>query len=734
RLHPFTVSFSLPDRIGRLADLARNVWWSWNPQARALFERLDGRRFEALEGNPVRLLRALDAQALAAAARDAGFLAAYDAVLAEFDGYLARKPAAAPATAYFCAEFAIHESLPIFSGGLGVLAGDHLKSASDLALPIVAVGLRYRDGYFRQRIEADGRQAAEFSAYDPRETPLQEATGADGAPLRIAIPMPERELKAGVWRLDVGSIPLFLLDTLVPENDPADREVTDRLYPSEREPRLRQEILLGRGGWRLLRALGRAPQVCHLNEGHSAFLLLERLLDLVESKGLTYAEAAEVVRAGTAFTTHTPVPAGHDRFAEGLMRRYFSHVAQRLGLDWEEFLALGGGTSDSREFSMTALALRLSGRSNAVSRRHGEVSRKLNADVWPGLHPAEAPIDAITNGVHLPTWVGPEVDALFDRHLAPTWRRADPERLDWTRLESLPDAELWAARTAQRKRFLDLLRRSVEETGLRRGERPARLRRRLEGARGDALWIGIARRFAPYKRATLLFRDAERLAALLDNAERPVRVVFAGKSHPNDAEGAELVRTVVELTTDDRFSGRVFFVEDYGLAAARALVQGVDVWLNTPTRPLEASGTSGMKACANGVLHLSVLDGWWCEGNDGSNGWTVGEGREYENPEMQNEHDARTLYARLEGEIAPLFFDRDAAGLPGGGLARVKRALATVPAWFNTHRMVADYLRRVYAPLGRAVARLENNEHAEARAAARRHRQLRDGWKDVRIA
>jgi len=734
QLYRFSVSAALPPRIARLHELARNLWWSWNAQGRALFERIAGQPLREVDDNPIRLLRSLDPQTLAAFARSKEFLAAYDATLAEFDAYLARPPADAPAIAYLCAEFAVHPSLPIYSGGLGVLAGDHLKSASDLALPLVGVGLRYSDGYFRQRITPEGRQGVEFVAFDPREGPITEVTGPDGAPVRIVLKMPERDLKAGVWRVEVGSVPLFLLDTLLPDTDPADRDITQRLYPSDREQRIRQEILLGMGGWRMLKAVGRVPAVCHLNEGHSAFVLFERLLDLVEGSGLTFAEASEVVRKSTVFTTHTPVPAGHDRFAEGLMRRYFGNVAQRLGLDWGEFYALGVGASDPHHFSMTNLALRLAGRANGVSRLHGDVSRRMSAEIWPGFHAAEAPIDSVTNGVHLATWVGPEMNRLFETYVSPSWRRATGEAVAWERAELIPDGELWQARREQRRRLLQHIRTATEEVGLRRGERPVQLKRRLEGVREEALWIGFARRFAPYKRATLLFRDPDRLAALLDDPGRPVRLVFAGKSHPDDREGADLVKTVVDFTTDPRFAGRVFFLEDYGIPSAQLLVQGVDVWLNTPTRPLEASGTSGMKACANGVIHMSVLDGWWVEGYDGGNGWTIGEGRAYESPEMQNEHDSRTLYGTLETEVVPLFFERDPdAGVPVGWLAKVKRSLATVPSFFNTHRMVGEYLRSSYAPLAKAAARLSEREFAGARAETARKKRIRDSWKDVHI-
>jgi phosphorylase/glycogen(starch) synthase len=733
QLHRFTVTAKIPDRIARLRELAGNLWWSWNPAASTLFEAIEPELWVETKRNPIALLRHVDPARLEELAATESFLQRFDAVMSRLDAYLGREKTGAPATTYFCAEFALHESLPIYSGGLGVLAGDHLKSASDLALPLSAVGLFYSHGYFVQRIQPGGEQGAEFVRTDLRDAPLSEVEGEGGVPLRIRIPMPERDLMAGAYRVQVGGVELLLLDTHVTENDPGDQDVTFRLYPSDREPRLRQEILLGMGGWRLLKALGKTPEVCHLNEGHSAFLLLERLLDLVEEQGLTFAEAEEVVRNSTLFTTHTPVPAGHDRFSEGLMRRYFGHVAARLGLDWEEFLDLGRASRDDHEFSMTVLALRLSGRANGVSRLHGEVSRDMLTNVWPGFHTAETPVDSITNGVHLPTWVGPEMRGLIDAGLGNDWPVRELEPAAWKDLEDLDDEALWVARKAQRNRMVEFLRESVERTGLRRGESPAALRKRIEGITEDALWIGYARRFAPYKRATLLFQDAERLAALLDDEERPVRVVFAGKSHPDDHDGGRLVQEIVKLTQDERFAGRVFLVEDYDMSVGRQLVQGVDIWLNTPTRPLEASGTSGMKACLNAGIHLSILDGWWCEGYDGDNGWAIGEGREYDNPEMQREHDSRSLYGLLETDIVPLFFHRDYEGLPRLWLERCRHTLATVPAVFNTNRMVSDYARFGYRPLGERLETVAADEYRGARERAARHARLKRDWEGLFI-
>jgi len=728
QFHRFTVAAVPPPQLARLPELARNIWWSWNPRARALFEALDPDM-----NNPVRMLRSLDPARLLEAASDPAFLELQDEVLADFDGYLSRPRADIADTAYFCAEFALHDTLPIYSGGLGVLAGDHLKSASDLQLPLVGVGLRYAKGYFVQRIQPDGRQGAEFVRYDPRETPLTEVVDGSGEPLSVTLRLPGGDLHAKVWRVDVGSVQLYLLDTLVKENDPDAQAITERLYVSDRESRLRQELLLGMGGWRMLRKLGKLPEVCHLNEGHSAFLLLERLLDLVEEFGMTYQEAAIAVRSSTMFTTHTPVPAGHDRFSEGLMRRYFGHVAQRLGLDWDEFFDLGRTSRDDHEFSMTVLALNLSGRANGVSRLHGEVSREMLDDVWPGTHVKETPVGSITNGVHLATWAGTGIHTLLERHIGPGWSRANLAAETWQKAEQIPDDELWETRTEQKRGMVAFLRRSIEESGVRRGEPPTLLAARISGISEDALWIGYARRFAPYKRATLLFRNMERLIRLLENEERPVRIVFAGKSHPDDAEGADLVRQVVEMTGRPGLLGRVFFVEDYDMAIAHKLVTGVDVWLNTPTRPLEASGTSGMKACLNGGLHFSVLDGWWCEGYDGANGWAIGEGREYSSPEMQAEHDSRSLYGLLETEIVPQFFDRDEWGRPAAWLDRVRRCIATIPPVFTTHRMVADYVRQGYAPLGERAQAVAADEYLVARRIADRNSRLTDAWTEVHI-
>ena len=732
-LHAFTVAAEVPERLRRMVALARNVWWSWHPEAQALFEELDPDAYRKAKGNPVALLMSLSQSAIAAASASADYIERCTNVLADFDRYLDRDSQPIDAIAYFSAEFALHECLPIYSGGLGVLAGDHLKSASDLRLPLTAVGLRYTDGYFSQKIGRDGRQGVQPQTADPRTMPMSPVLDAEGEPLRITIPLPEHELLATAWRVDVGQVPLFLLDTNIPDNDEGNQGLTRKLYPSEREWRLRQEILLGMGGWKLLRKLGREPEVCHLNEGHSAFLLLERLLELVEEKGLTYDQAAVVVRGSSLFTTHTPVPAGHDRFHEELMRRYFAGIATRLGLDWEEFFDLGRTSKEDDEFSMTTLALRLTGRANGVSALHGEVSRTMLADTWPGLHETETPVSSVTNGVHLPTWCGPFLRPVIDARLGRKWLEENTGADDWALVGALSDTEIWSMHALQKHRMLEFVRDRIEKTGLRRGLAAKTMRDRLEQLTDDALVIGYARRFAPYKRATLLFRDRERLLELMDESDRPVRIIYAGKAHPDDSAGGDLVHEIVSLTDDPRFSGKVFFVEDYDMDVARYLVTGVDVWLNTPTRPLEASGTSGMKAALNGVLHASILDGWWCEGYDGTNGFKIGDGADAADPEVQAEHDSRALYRMLETEMIEEYFDRGADGLPRKWIERMRRSMTTVPAFFSTHRMVSDYAKFGYAPLGVRARELSNDSFRVARDQAQREEHLEQAWSQVRI-
>ena len=721
RLTPFRVSATLPDVLRGLERLSANLWWSWDAEATALFRDLYPARWEGCRHNAVAFLRDIYTEDLAARARDPKYLSRLEAVLKRFDDYLARADAGSGKSAiskqhpvaYFCAEFGVHESLRVYSGGLGALAGDHLKSASDLGVPLVAVGLFYRSGYVEQRLTARGEQIAGEAINDPRELPLELAVGLDGEPTEVEIGLPSSTLYLRAWKTQVGRVPLYLLDSDVERNRPEDRGVTRQLYGGDQETRLRQEIALGRGGARLLARLAIEPSVWHLNEGHAAFVGVERAGRMVRELGLTFDEAREIVRSSTLFTTHTPVPAGHDRFGEDLMRRYFSDSPAAFGVPWERFYELGLAEDDRASFNMTYLAIGFSSFVNGVSRLHGQVSRRLLRPCWPKLLEGEVPVQSVTNGVHLGTWTDPDV------------ARASAHSFD--------GRALWAARRGTKRRLLDRIRASLERSFAERGDSPALLARMLEGLDPDALWIGFARRFAPYKRAQLLFRDPVRLARLLSNPQRPMRVVLGGKAHPHDQHGLDILKQVALQARSDPFVGRVFFLEDYDLDLARTLVQGADVWLNTPVRPLEASGTSGMKAAANGALNVSVLDGWWIEACDGKNGWAIGERRARATQELQDELDSEHLYRLLEEEVAPLYHRRDDSGLPAEWLERVRHDLETIPPVFNTDRMVAEYRDRAYAPLAARWSELSRNGATGARELAARNARIRRGFAQVKI-
>ncbi len=719
RLVPFTVSATLPEPLIGLRALARNLWWCWSPH-RALFEELSPRAWESSGHNPVAVLQNAYADDLRERAADGDYCARVQRASAELDEYLSQRPqggtdgpSADRPVAYFCAEFGLHESLPIYSGGLGILAGDHLKSASDLNVPLVAVGLFYRMGYMGQRLTAAGEQVAIDRENDPDRLPLDAVLDPNGEPLHITLKLPGRSLTLRAWTVAVGRVTLYLLDSNVAQNLAEDRDITRNLYGGDAETRIVQEIVLGRGGVRLLRQLDIHPSVYHMNEGHAAFLTLERIARLVREEGLTFDAAREMVRGTTLFTTHTPVPAGHDRFNEDLMRRYFSDAAEWVGLPWERFYALGNDGGEGGEFNMTHLALAFSSWRNGVSKLHGEVSRSLLAGFWPALLESEVPIASVTNGIHLKTWTSPEILTLSATEPAP-----DP-------------AALWRARGQLKRRLLDAVEARLKASFVARGDSPALLEQLLGGLDENALLIGFARRFAPYKRADLMFTDRDRLQALLDDTERPVRVLVAGKAHPRDERGKEIVRAVVERSREPAFRGRVIFLEDYDMALAYALVCGVDVWLNNPIRPMEASGTSGMKAAANGALNLSVSDGWWPEGFDGNNGWVIGDVAGYDDQELQNLADASALYRTLEEEVVPLYFDRDAAGVPQGWMARVAHTLASIPPQFNTDRMVSDYLRQAYRPLATAYHTLGADHRALAQHRARELARLRRGFEQV---
>ncbi|MDK2744956.1 MAG: alpha-glucan family phosphorylase [Nitrospira sp. BO4] len=695
----------LPQSLNRLPELARNLWWSWTLEARQLFEVIDPTLWFLTNHNPVKLLADVKADRLTRLAEDPAFLRQYSAVFRLFDEYLANKKSwvgthhadlTKTTIAYFSAEFGLHASVPIYSGGLGILAGDHCKEASDLGLPLVGIGFMYPQGYFRQRITPEGWQEAAYAPFNRDESPVHPALTPSGEPCRFAVEMGNRRVTAAVWKVLVGRIPLFLIDTDVPENSPEDRALSARLYGGDQEMRLCQEILLGIGGVRMLRSLGISPSVWHANEGHSAFLTLERVRELVQ-KGSSHAEASELVRQSTVFTTHTPVPAGHDVFPHYLMDRYFAGYWEQLGLSRDEFLRLGE-TPESRGqgFNMTALVMRLSAHVNGVSREHGRVTREMWHHFWPGLPTDQIPIRSVTNGIHAPTWISPELHHLYSKSLSPTWTHTCDDPAMWQRVMDIPDHELWTVRQTMKRKLMGFIRDRARNGWMHGHLQPSQVLTRGTLLDPEALTIGFARRFATYKRATLLFRDLERLKALLQDRWRPVQLIFAGKAHPADEPGRYFIHEVLSFCHDHKLGGRVAFLEDYEMHMAKYLVQGVDIWLNTPRFPLEASGTSGMKAALNGVLNLSVLDGWWVEGYNGANGWGIQPLSEQADPQAQDHHDTEQLYRMLEQEVVPLFYQRDRDGIPRGWLQMVKECIRTIAPQFCTTRMVKDYVSLMY--------------------------------------
>ncbi len=733
----------IPTRISRLHELAYNLWWSWHAEAQQLYQTIDTELWQRSGHNPVRLLREVAPERLNALASDPTFLKHYDQVLQAFDAYMKTEqtwfahtyPALRGQTiAYFSMEFGLHESLPIYSGGLGILSGDHCKEASDLGLPLVGVGFLYPQGYFSQRITADGVQEASYDKLRFSEVSATPALTPDGSEVVINVDLPGRKVYAKVWKIQVGRIPLYLMDTDVAPNAPNDRVLAAHLYGGDHEIRISQEIVLGIGGVRALRALGLKPALWHMNEGHAAFLGLERARELVAEAGLTFAEAREAVAANAVFTTHTPVPAGNDAFGLDLIDRYFNSYWGQLGLNRDQFMELARqDQSWGPSFSMTVLALNLSGQHNGVSKLHGDVSRRMWQFLWPGVDIDEVPIGSITNGVHTETWLAPALGTLYDRRLGPAWREHLDQPETWEPITSVPDQELWQTHCQLKTALIDYAREHIKQHRLRLGEGARQIEEAATMLDPNAFTIGFARRFATYKRATLIFRDLERIRRLLQSPDRPVQMIFAGKAHPADEPGKALIQQVYRLSRQPGFAGHIVFLEDYDIDMARKLVSGVDLWLNNPIRPYEASGTSGQKASLNGVPNCSILDGWWVEGYNGQNGWAFGEQREYQNSDLQAEADALALYAVLEQEIIPLFFERDAQGIPRGWLRIMKEAIRTIAPQFSMRRMVKEYTGRLYIPGERQGQFVTQDHYALARSLAAWKQQIRQAWPQVGI-
>jgi starch phosphorylase len=741
----FSVVPSLPPRLAPLRELAYNLWWTWNLDAIDLFRRLDRDLWETTGHNPVAMLGLVKQQRLEEAVADEGFMSQLMRVYQALNHYLSSRDTwyqrhygdrtTHPRIAYFSAEYGLTEALPVYSGGLGVLAGDHLKSASDLGLPLVGVGLLYQEGYFRQYLNADGWQQESYPVNDFYTMPVQLERGRDGQPVTVEVQYPGRPVVAQVWRVQAGRVPLYLLDTNLPVNRPEDRGITARLYGGDLDMRIRQEIMLGIGGMRALAALEIEPTVCHMNEGHSAFLGLERIRVTMQREGVSFAVARSATAAGNIFTTHTPVPAGIDLFPPNLMDYYFASYYQELGLSRDQFLQLGRRTGAPAEesFSMAVLALRLATEANGVSALHGRVARNMWQDLWPQTPVEEVPISSITNGVHPRSWISSDMAGLLERYLGPHYIERPYDHTVWQGVNRIPDEELWRTHERRRERLVAVARERLRRQLERRGAPNQEIAEASEVLDPEALTIVFARRFATYKRALLLFTDPERLSAILNQRGRPVQIIFAGKAHPRDNPGKEFIRKLVHLARRDDMRQRVLFLEDYDMALARYLVQGADVWLNTPRRGLEASGTSGMKAAANGGINLSTLDGWWVEGYSPDLGWAIGHGEVYEDVYYGDEVEARALYDLLERDVVPLFYQRGTDGLPREWIARMKRSMSRITSHFNTHRMLEEYTDQLYMPAAERYDRLVADDLRNAVALSEWLDRIHQQWPNLRI-
>ena len=700
-------NFSLPRRIQRLSELSFNLWWVWNQDAQQLFRLIDKPLWDKLNHNPIAFLHHVDQDRLISKINDLYFLERYDLVIKKFDQYLESKKTWYEETypqlkdekiAYFSFEFGLHESLPVYAGGLGILAGDHLKTASDLGLPLVGVGFIYKNGYFMQSITEDGWQETRNFYLDYTEAPIIPLTDNQGKPLTISIDLPGRKVFARIWQVNIGRVFLYLLDSDLEENSPNDRQLTSRLYSNDLEVRISQEILLGMGGVRALRLLGYSPTVWHMNEGHSAFLALERILEMM-GNGKTFQDASEIVKKNNVFTTHTPVPAGNDQFPIWLIDKYFSQIWPKLNLSRDEFVGLGNQSQAWGDtFVMPVLALKLSEHRNAVSELHGDVSRKMWNWLWMDRPENEVPITHITNGIHTGTWIARQMNLLFQKYISPDWFEHVDDPEIWENIEKIPDHELWAVRKHLKRKLTVYCNETARTKWQQGGFHPVQVVASGVLMEPYSLTIGFARRFATYKRANLVLRDYERLMKIVTNERRPVQIIFSGKAHPADEPGKLIIQEIYRAVKDAKMGGRLIFLEDYDMNLGRLLVQGVDVWLNTPRRPNEASGTSGMKAALNGVLNFSVLDGWWREGYNGKNGWPIGDDTEYQDTNQQDELDSRELYDTLENEIIPLYYQsRSADNLPNEWIAKLKETIRSNAPRFSTRRMVKEYMNILYA-------------------------------------
>ncbi|HDR05360.1 MAG TPA: alpha-glucan family phosphorylase [Candidatus Marinimicrobia bacterium] len=734
-----TVQSFFPEELKQLQDFSYNLWWSWKPKAQKLFKQLDEKLWYEVEHNPLKLFKHIGQDQLNKKNQDPEFNKLFKEVMSEFENYMTRQDTWFNTNypnredfliAYFSAEFGVHETVPVYSGGLGVLAGDHCKAASDLGVPLVGVGMMYKQGYFIQQIDADGWQKALYPSHDFGEIPITLVNDEEGLPIKISLNMPGRKVYAQIWQMIAGRTVIYLLDSDLQENLPEDRMVTSQLYGGDNEMRITQELLLGIGGVRALRAMGYNPTVWHMNEGHSAFLVLERIREYIE-KGYSFDIARELVGASSVFTTHTPVPAGHDAFNRELMLKYFGECHPLYGLEWENFYKLGKDANDL--FSMTILALKISKSANGVSKLHGEVSRKLWSEVFHEIPEDEVPITYVTNGVHTETWLSREFRKLYNEYINNNWL----DRLDdlkiWEAVDTIPSAKLWETHLHRKQRLSDVVRQKIENRNRRNGVPAHITARMLESLLPKSLFIGFARRFATYKRATLLFKDRERLKKLLNNKDRPIVLFYAGKAHPADRPGQEFIREINKLAFEDDFIGKIIILENYNLSLARYLVSGVDIWLNTPRRPREASGTSGQKVPINGGINWSVMDGWWVEGYNQKNGWTIGEPKEYASNDIQDHEDSASIYYTLENSILPEYFEFNKQGYSEAWVQRMRESIKSVLPKFSTARMVKDYVNRIYIPAGDYSEKIRTKDYKAAIELVEWKRKIINEWTQVWI-
>ena len=738
-----TVNPQLPKRIEKLSEISNNLWWSWNTEFLRLFQKIDKDLWEESEKNPVKFLKRVSQEKLDNASKNAMFLKEYDKLVDNFENYMKSKNTwfsnkypenKNDLIAYFSAEYGLDQTIPIYSGGLGILSGDHLKSASDLGIPLVAVGLLYKNGYFHQKINGYGGQETEYNNIDLYDLPINAVKDQNGEDLIIYVKFPKRRLYLKVWQINVGRVKLYLLDSDIEKNNEEDRDVTLRLYGGDQEMRIRQEIVLGMAGVNLLRTLGLKPTVYHMNEGHSAFLTLEIIKNTIKEKQVSFDVAKDIASSKTVFTTHTPVPAGNDIFPLDLVEKYFKDFWPRLGISKEEFLKLGMKPTQDLEpgFNMGILALKIAGKKNGVSKLHGAVSRELFGEVWPEIAANESPITYVTNGIHTCSGLSPRLKELYNKYLIPYWQ--DNIHLDktWEKVKDIPDQELWEAHMQRKEKLLNLVKDSTVNRLRRSGYSYEEINDIVSKINPNALTIGFARRFATYKRATLIFRDLERITQILNNQERPVQIIFAGKAHPADKEGQDLIKYIHEVSMMPQFKGKIFLLENYNIAMSRYLVSGVDVWLNNPRRPMEASGTSGQKASVNGVINFSVLDGWWAEGYNQYNGWTIGTNAEFDSYEAQDNADSESLYRTLESKIVPMYYNKDKDGISSKWIETMKNSIISTGGKYSTARMLVDYTNNLYIPLCN-LTKTYYEDIDNVAAFNMWKKDIASNWKDIKI-